>query len=217
MCLLPFVSYSQVSEDSTNIFTNKVLQNIKVNMFPMMGAKVTVNYESKLNSKVNSSIQVGFDFLGVFNTNHNKPYETKGYALSLMYKRYLSSEKNALKGFYVFAESRIGFLNFFDDFIYLDVVTNKWYSARKNFNNPFIVGFFGIGQQYVLHNRFVLEMSVGGGAYIGKSNTGGDQNWNMTPEHSPFDYGFGQYPSLPIAGAASIKLGYQFGTPRHIF
>jgi len=213
---LPILLQAKQYADSSISFSNHLMQTFKVNMFPMAGARVSFNYETQLNTKRlhNTSLQFEIDVLGAFNTNHNRFHETNGYAAHLMYKKYLSHDKTQLQGFYLSAKAGLGYMNFIDYYNYIDLANGKSYLQRRNFNNSFIVGFFGLGKQYVLHERFVLDFNAGVGLFFGKSNLLEYSNWTMSPVHSPFDYGIAQAPELPLAGTASIKLGYQFGTKR---
>lgn len=202
------------TKDSLIYPERRIHQNFKVNMFPMIGGRVSLNYELQLKTLnfQNSSAQFYFDVLGAIQLDWNDYYEPKGYTGGIMYKKYFNGNKSALNGMFWYLQGGLGYINHYENYTYFEPVSALWYTVRRNNNDPFGIGVLGIGRQYVLHNRFVLEFTAGIGLYFGKTNHEEYADWKIGPKRSPFVFGFGKFENTPIAYSGSIKLGYAFGS-----
>ena len=185
---------------------------IKVNLFPMIGGRLVLNYELGLPSKRNrSSLVFGVESFGTFPVTQFKMNQPKGYAASMAYRKYLSKPgPQVLDGSFVQLSGSLGFVNFVEERSVL-VSPGKYMTVEERMNNPHATVFVGLGKQFVLYKRFSLEYMFGVGAYLTSNDISKEFAYSISPQNTPTVFGFWNYEDTPLALTCGIKMGYVFG------
>ncbi|MFM6983205.1 MAG: hypothetical protein ACKOXF_03660, partial [Chitinophagaceae bacterium] len=182
---------------------------IKVNLFPMIGGRLVLNYELGLSSKLNrSSLVFGVESFGTFPVTQFEMNQPKGYAASMAFRKYISHPgSQVLDGSFVQLSSSLGFVNFVEERSVL-IAPGKYMAVEERMNNPHATVFIGLGKQFVLYKRFALEYMFGLGAYITSNDKEKEAFYSISPQNTPTVFGFWNYEDTPLALTCGIKMGY---------
>jgi len=204
---------TELAVDADSSSKEKIHNEIfKVNLFPMIGGRLSFDYEIGIDSKSGkASLLFGVDAFGVFPVTQYSANKPKGYAGALNYRKYFSSSNaHPLDGGFVQLSGRVGILNHVEPRSVM-VAPGQYITIDERINNTHATFFLGIGKQYVLHDRFALEYSMGVGAYIGNNDLSKETYYSVSPQNTPTIFGFWNYEDTPLAVTFGIKMGYVFG------
>jgi hypothetical protein len=186
---------------------------IKVNLFPMIGGRLSFDYEFGLQSKKHrSSMLFGVDAYGVFPVTQYQVNDPKGYAANLTVRRYFENvSTNVLDGGFVQLSGRLAYLSHIEPRSVL-IAPSQYITVNERINNPHATVFVGLGKQFVLYQRFSIEYMAGFGVYINSNDLAKEGLYAISPQSSPTVAGFWNYEDTPLALTCSIKMGYVFGS-----
>jgi hypothetical protein len=204
---------TELAVDTVSNSEGKIHNEIfKINLFPMIGGRLSFDYEIGINSKLGkASLLFGVDAFGVFPVTQYSENQPKGYAGALTYRQYFkSSNGHPLDGSFVQLSGRVGILNHVEPRSIL-VAPSQYVTIDERINNTHATIFLGIGKQYVLYDRFALEYSLGVGAYISNNDLSKESLYAVSPQNTPTIFGFWNYGDTPLALTFGIKMGYVFG------
>lgn len=212
-CFVALQAQSGSAKDIDSSDKEKIHNEIiKVNLFPMIGGRLSFDYELGLNSKKSkSSLLFGLDAFGAFPITQYKDNQPKGYAGALSYRQYYkSSNGHLLDGGFVQLCGRLGLLNHVEQRS-IQVSPSKYLTIEERINNYHATLFLGIGKQFVLYDRFSLEYLMGLGYYKSSNELSNESLYAISPQNTPTVFGFWNYYDKPLALSIGIKMGYVFG------
>lgn len=206
-----FISNAQDSFVDSNTDSGVFYKNIfKVNLFPMIGGRLNLAWEG--GTKKMPGFEVSLEGIGLFAKDQDKP---KGFTGQLGYRKYIHKySEEALhpnSAFFIQPALKIGYAAYYEYLTLYDPLGNKSV-LKNNVSTNFFIPSLSIGRQFVLHQRFSLDLVAGIGYFIKtKTNNLSLRQEAYSPVQDPFMYGFYQAVSnLPLVGYASVRCGYLF-------
>ena len=197
------------SGNDSGVFYRNVF---KVNLFPMIGGRLNLAWEG--GTKKMPGVEVSLEGIGVFAKDQDRP---NGFTGQLGYRKYIHKfSEEALhpnSAFFIMSALKIGYTNYYEYMTLYDASNNKIGEVKNNVSTNFFIPSLSIGRQFVLHQRFSLDLVAGIGYFIKtKTNTLlAYRQETYSPVQNPFMYGFLQASNeLPIVGTASVRFGYLF-------
>lgn len=206
-------SYSQEEDSTVNSdIKNPKLRNeiFKVNMFPMIGGRLSFSYEFQLNSSSDKSVIFDLNTIGTFPVYQYESNSPKGYGASIALRTYLEKDRhNPLEGLFYQISAGLGNCSHYELEEIVVSPTQK-IPTKRRVNNQHAMFFFNVGNQFVLHSRFSLELMVGAGFYFNSLEYEEESTLTISPQKSPTVFGFYKYSNMPLVLNGGIKLGYIF-------
>jgi len=182
----------------------------KVNLFPMIGGRLNLAWEG--GTEKMPGFEVSVEGLGLFAKDQDQP---KGFTGQLGYRKYIHKySEEALhpnSAFFIMPALKIGYANYYEYLTLYDPLGNKSV-LKNNVSTNFFIPSLSIGRQFVLHQRFSLDLVAGIGYFIKtKTNNLSLRQETYSPVQDPLKYGFLQASNdLPLIGYASVRFGYLF-------
>jgi len=210
-----FVFNSNAQELSIDSSAEKKVfyRNIfKVNLFPMIGGRLNLAWEG--GTQKMPGFEVSLEGLGLFAKDQDKP---RGFTGQLGYRKYIhkysEEAQHPNSAFFIMPALKIGYAAYYEYLPFYDANNKKIGDLKNNVSTNFFIPSLSIGRQFVLHQRFSLDLFAGLG-YLIKSKTNTLTVYRQevySPVQNPFMYGFYQAVSnLPLVGHASVRFGYLF-------
>ncbi len=196
-------------------------KQVKVNLLPTLGDRVDISWEQGV--RKTESYHVGFNLVGLITKDK---YAPKGVLLHAGYKFFYhlhptNEEKyHPLNGFYLQPLIMAGYTNTVIPYYQpVEVPQGGRIMSEKSISSKYVASFCNIGKQYILFNRFSLDlgMGLGIGTYTNHLNSG--DLGESTPANRPENFGFfilGDNNLLKLnlrslfAYNAGVRLGYVF-------
>lgn len=197
---------SQSGSQNDSIVWHK--NNVKVNLFPMLGGRLNLVWETSIRRF--PSLEVSIEGIGIFTNREDRP---KGVMAQLGPRFYAESRseepQHPNSGFFFMPAFKAGFTQYIDDVFVNDKMGNT-ILIRKNIYKNFFIPNLNIGMKFVMYKRFSLELTAGVGYLFSNKSTEISRN-NYNPTRNPFTFGFYQYSvEKPVVGSATVRLGYLF-------
>jgi hypothetical protein len=156
----------QSTETKSSNDSGVLYRNIfKVNIFKMIGGRLNLAWEG--GTEKMPGFEVSVEGIGLFGKNQDQP---KGFTGQLGYRKYIHKySEEALhpnSAFFIMPALKIGYAAYYEYIPFYDANNKKIGDLKNNVSTNFFIPSLNIGRQFVLHQRFSLDLVAGIGYFI---------------------------------------------------